>query len=30
MGKVVLVGEFIIHEGISSPSTVNKGMGVNS
>jgi hypothetical protein len=30
MGKIVLVGEFIIHEGISSTSTVNKGMGVNS
>jgi hypothetical protein len=30
MGKIVLVGEFIIHEGISSVSTVNKGMGVNS
>jgi hypothetical protein len=23
MGKIVLVGEFIIHEGISSVSTVN-------
>jgi hypothetical protein len=30
MGKIVLAGEFIIHEGISSASTVNKGMGVNS
>jgi hypothetical protein len=30
MGKVVLAGEFVIHEGISSASTVNKGMGVNS
>jgi hypothetical protein len=30
MGKIVLVGKFIIHEGISSASTVNKGMGVNS
>jgi hypothetical protein len=28
--KIVLVGEFIIHEGISSISIVNKGMGVNS
>jgi hypothetical protein len=30
MGKIVLAGEFVIHEGISSASTVNKGMGVNS
>jgi hypothetical protein len=30
MGKSILAGEFIIHEGISSTSTVNKGMGVNS
>jgi hypothetical protein len=30
MGKVVLAGRFIIHEGISSASIVNKGMGVNS
>jgi hypothetical protein len=29
-GKIVLAGEFVIHEGISSASTVNKGMGVNS
>jgi hypothetical protein len=29
-GKIVLAGEFVIHEGISSTSTVNKGMGVNS
>jgi hypothetical protein len=29
-GKVVLAGEFVIHQGISSASTVNKGMGVNS
>jgi hypothetical protein len=29
-GTIVLAGEFIIHEGISSASTVNKGMGVNS
>jgi hypothetical protein len=30
MGKIVLVGKFVIHEGISSISTVNKGIGVNS
>jgi hypothetical protein len=30
MGKIVLASKFIIHEGISSISTVNKGMGVNS
>jgi hypothetical protein len=30
MGKIVLAGEFIIHEGISSVSIVNKGIGVNS
>jgi hypothetical protein len=30
MGKIVLAGEFVIHEGKSSISTVNKGMGVNS
>jgi hypothetical protein len=30
MGKIVLAGKFIIHKGISSASTVNKGMGVNS
>jgi hypothetical protein len=30
MGKIVLAGKFVIHEGISSVSTVNKGMGVNS
>jgi hypothetical protein len=30
MGKIVLAGEFIIYEEISSVSTVNKGMGVNS
>jgi hypothetical protein len=30
VGKIVLVGEFVIHEGISSASTVNKGMGINS
>jgi hypothetical protein len=30
MGKIVLVGEFVIHEGKSSATTVNKGMGVNS
>jgi hypothetical protein len=30
IGKIVLEGKFIIHEGISSISTVNKGMGVNS
>jgi hypothetical protein len=30
MGKIVLVGECVIHEGISSASIVNKGMGVNS
>jgi hypothetical protein len=30
MGKIVLAGEFIIHEGKSSTSTVNKYMGVNS
>jgi hypothetical protein len=30
MGKIVLAGKFVIHEGISSASTVNKGMGVNS
>jgi hypothetical protein len=30
MGKIVLTGKFVIHEGISSTSTVNKGMGVNS
>jgi hypothetical protein len=29
-GKIVLAGKFVIHEGISSTSTVNKGMGVNS
>jgi hypothetical protein len=29
-GKIVLAGEFVIHKGISSASTVNKGMGVNS
>jgi hypothetical protein len=29
-GKIVLAGEFVIHEGISSTSTVNKGMGVHS
>jgi hypothetical protein len=29
-GTIVLVGEFVIHEGKSSASTVNKGMGVNS
>jgi hypothetical protein len=29
-GKIVLAGEFVIHAGISSISTVNKGMGVNS
>jgi hypothetical protein len=29
-GKIVLAGEFVIHEGISGASTVNKGMGVNS
>jgi hypothetical protein len=29
-GKIVLAGEFVIHEGISSTSTVNKGMGINS
>jgi hypothetical protein len=29
-GKIVLAGEFVIHEGKSSASTVNKGMGVNS
>jgi hypothetical protein len=29
-GKIVLAGEFIIHEGKSSTSTVNKGMGINS
>jgi hypothetical protein len=28
--KILLAGEFVIHEGISSASTVNKGMGVNS
>jgi hypothetical protein len=28
--KIVLAGEFVIHEGISSASTVNKGMGINS
>jgi hypothetical protein len=30
IGKIVLAGEFVIHEGISSASTVNKGMGINS
>jgi hypothetical protein len=30
MGKIVLAGEFVIHEGISCASTVNKGIGVNS
>jgi hypothetical protein len=30
MGKIVLAGEFVIHEGISTTSTVNKGIGVNS
>jgi hypothetical protein len=30
MGKIVLAGKFIIHEGISSISIVNKGIGVNS
>jgi hypothetical protein len=30
MGKIVLVGKFVIHKGISSASIVNKGMGVNS
>jgi hypothetical protein len=30
MGKIVLVGEFVIHEAISSACTVNKGMGINS
>jgi hypothetical protein len=29
-GNIVLADEFVIHEGISSTSTVNKGMGVNS
>jgi hypothetical protein len=29
-GKIVLVGKFIIYEGKSSVSTVNKGMGINS
>jgi hypothetical protein len=29
-GKIVLVGKFVIHEGISSTSIVNKGIGVNS
>jgi hypothetical protein len=29
-GKIVLAGEFVIHAGISSTSTVNQGMGVNS
>jgi hypothetical protein len=29
-GKIVLAGKFVIHEGKSSASTVNKGMGVNS
>jgi hypothetical protein len=29
-GKIVLAGKFVIHEGISSASTVNKGMGINS
>jgi hypothetical protein len=28
--KIVLAGEFVIHERKSSASTVNKGMGVNS
>jgi hypothetical protein len=30
MGKIVLVDKFIIYEGISSISIVNKGIGVNS
>jgi hypothetical protein len=30
IGKIVLVGKFVIHEGISSISIVNKGMGINS
>jgi hypothetical protein len=30
LGKVVLAGEFVIHEVISSASTVNKGIGINS
>jgi hypothetical protein len=30
IGKIVLQGKFLIHEGKSSASTVNKGMGVNS
>jgi hypothetical protein len=29
-GKIVLAGKFVIHEGKSSTTTVNKGMGVNS
>jgi hypothetical protein len=30
MGKIVLAGKFVIDEGISSASIVNKGMGINS
>jgi hypothetical protein len=29
-GKTVLAGKFVIDEGISSASTVNKGIGINS
>jgi hypothetical protein len=30
MGKIVLAGKYVIYKGISSVSTVNKGMGINS
>jgi hypothetical protein len=30
MGKIVLAGKFVNHEGISSTSTVNTGIGINS
>jgi hypothetical protein len=30
IGKILLLGEFVIHKGISSTSTVNKGTGINS